>query len=88
MSVGESSSTSSSVTSRSSTNFLRYGSPRRAVTFQSMSRTSSPNSYLTTWSNSMPLPLKVERYCPLRMFSTAWRTRHSRRRSSAMGAEG
>src|ERR1035438_1751550 len=50
-----------------------------------MSRTSSPNSYRTTWSNSMPLPRKVDRYSPLRTFSTAWRTRHSscRRTESA-----
>src|ERR1035438_189105 len=83
--VGESSRTRSSVTSLSSVNFFRYGSPRRAVTFQSMSRTSSPNWYRTTWSNSMPRPRKAERYWPLRMFSTAWRSRHSSCLRSASG---
>ena len=39
---GESSNTSSSVTSRSSTNFFTNGWFMRAVTFQSMARTSSP----------------------------------------------
>ena len=34
--------TISSVRSRSSTNSLTYGAPRRAVTFQSIRRTSSP----------------------------------------------
>src|ERR1019366_4980437 len=50
-----------------------------------MSRTSSPNSYFTTWSNSMPRPRKVERYSPLSTFSTAWRTRHSSWRRRASG---
>ena len=53
------------------------------MTFQSRSRTSSPNSYFTTWSNSIPRPRKAERYSPLSTFSTAWRTRHSSRRSRA-----
>src|SRR6185503_12546910 len=42
--------------SRSSRNFLMYGVPMRAVTFQSMLRISSPGSYSRTSSNSSPDP--------------------------------
>jgi hypothetical protein len=47
------------VRSRSSTYFFTYGEPRRAVTFQSMVRGSSPGSYSRTSANSMPRPLKT-----------------------------
>jgi hypothetical protein len=53
------STTSMTVSSRSSTNFLMKGWPMRAVTFQSMVRMSSPGTYSRTSSNSMPWPLKT-----------------------------
>src|SRR5690349_6738270 len=52
------------VSSRSSTKRLMCGSPVRAVTFQSIARTSSPGTYGRTSSNSMPRPLNTERYAP------------------------
>ena len=52
------------VNSRSSRNTFTCGSPARALTFQSIERTSSPNIYGRTSSNSMPRPLKAERYWP------------------------
>ena len=48
------------VSSRSSLNRFMKGCPVRAVTFQSMVRTSSPGTYGRTSSNSTPWPLKVE----------------------------
>ncbi len=48
------------VSSRSSRNFFTNGRPARAVTFQSMLRTSSPGTYSRTSSKSMPLPRKTE----------------------------
>ena len=50
------------VSSRSSVNFLTKGWPARAVTFQSIMRTSSPGTYSRTSSKSMPRPLKTEWY--------------------------
>ena len=44
----------------------------RAVTFQSMSRMSSPGWYWRTSENAMPRPLNTEWYCP------AMRSRASR----------
>ena len=44
------------VSSRSSTYFLMCATPVRAVTFQSMSRTSSPSVYVRTSLNSIPRP--------------------------------
>src|SRR5205085_9766813 len=38
----------------------------RAVTFQSMLRTSSPAWYSRTSANSIPCPLKTERYSPVK----------------------
>src|SRR5512141_446119 len=38
----------------------------RAVTFQSMERTSSPGWYSRTSENSMPCPLNTERYSPVK----------------------
>src|SRR6267154_1993444 len=53
----------------------------RAVTFQSMARMSSPGRYSRTSTNSMPVPLNVERYSPtkvvlmiLRVWSSIWRS--------------
>jgi len=54
------STTSITVSSRSSANSLTCGAPVRAVTFQSMRRTSSPCSYARTSSNAMPWPLNTE----------------------------
>ena len=59
---------SMTVSSRSSSNTLTKGLWKRAVTFQSMSRTSSPNWYSLTSENAIPLPLKAEWYCPAKMF--------------------
>src|SRR5262245_30853247 len=58
------STSSITVSSRSSTNRLICGSPVRAVTFQSIARTSSPGTYGRTSSNSMPRPLNTDRYAP------------------------
>ena len=55
---------SRSVSSRSSTNFFTNGRPARAVTFQSMVRTSSPGTYSRTASKFMPRPLKTLWYWP------------------------
>ena len=55
------STSSITVSSRSSTNRLTCGSPVRAVTFQSIARTSSPGTYGRTSSNSMPRPLNTDR---------------------------
>ena len=58
------STSSMTVSSRSSTNFLMNGWPMRAVTFQSIARMSSPGTYSRTSSNSMPWPLKTLWYWP------------------------
>ena len=57
----ERSTSSITVSSLSSTNFLTYGVPIRAETFQSIARTSSSVVYSLTSSNSMPLPLNTLR---------------------------
>ena len=59
--------------SRSSTYFLTYGSPSRAVTFQSMLRTSSPGKYSRTSENSIPLPRNTARYSPRKRSLTSLR---------------
>src|SRR5262245_2821954 len=53
----------------------------RAVTFQSIARMSSPGRDSRTSTNSMPVPLNVERYSPtnvvlmiLRVLSSMWRS--------------
>ena len=82
------------VSSRSSRSFLMNGVPVRAVTFQSISRTSSPGEYSRTSSKSMPRPLKTEWYSPAsasvtsrRVRSSTWRTffRISRVTAGSMG---
>ncbi len=45
----------------------------RAVTFQSMVRTSSPGRYSRTSLNSMPLPLKTQWYSPKKSILTSRR---------------
>jgi len=55
----ERSTASSTVSSRSSWKRLMKGRPARAVTFQSIVRTSSPGTYGRTSSNVMPRPLKA-----------------------------
>src|SRR5881227_3662768 len=56
------------------------GEPIRAVTFQSMERTSSPGWYSRTSSNDRPVPLKTEWYSPPSRVWTARRARSWRRR--------
>src|SRR5439155_22965540 len=56
------------------------GEPMRAVTFQSMERTSSPGWYSRTSSNDRPVPLKTEWYSPPKSVCTARRARSWRRR--------
>ena len=72
------------------------GTPVRAVTFQSISRTSSPGEYSRTSSKSMPRPLKTEWYSPAsasvtsrRVRSSIWRTffRISRVREASIREE-
>lgn len=65
------------VSSRSSVNFFTKGRPARAVTFQSMVRTSSPGLYSRTSSKSMPRPLNTEWYSPARLSLTMRRVRIS-----------
>src|SRR5687768_2361868 len=50
----------------------------RAVTFQSMLRTSSPCWYSRTSENSIPCPLNTERYSPEKSELTSPRVRSSR----------
>src|SRR5688572_26507125 len=71
------------VSSRSSTYSFTKGRPRRAVTFQSIDRTSSPGWYSRTSENSRPRPLKTEWYSPLKRASTSPRVRSSIRRTCA-----
>src|SRR5258708_4766664 len=49
----------------------------RAVTFQSMLRTSSPSTYSRTSANSIPCPLNTERYSPANSEFTSPRVRSS-----------
>ena len=55
------------VNSRSSSNTFTKGLLKRAVTFQSMSRISSPNWYSRTSEKAIPLPLKAEWYWPAKI---------------------
>src|SRR4051812_3285501 len=69
------------VSSRSSVNFFTYASPctspSRAVTFQSIERTSSPGWYSRTSSKFIPRPLNTLRYCPANAVSMIPRVRSS-----------
>jgi hypothetical protein len=49
----------------------------RAVTFQSIDRTSSPGWYSRTSENSIPCPLNTERYSPVKTEFTRPRVRSS-----------
>ncbi len=69
------------VSSRSSTKRLTKGAPMRAVTFQSMERTSSPGWYSRTSSNSIPCPLKTLWYSPEKTSLTRRRVVISMRRT-------
>ena len=53
------------VSSRSSMYWRTNGLPARAVTFQSIVRTSSPGAYSRSSSNSEPRPLKTLRNSPV-----------------------
>ena len=55
------------VSSRSSSYDFTYGRLWRAVTFQSMSRISSPYWYSLTSENTIPRPLKAVWYSPAKM---------------------
>ena len=61
-------------TDRSATCARTCGSPVRAVTFQSILRTSSPTSYGRTWASSVPSPSIDARWSPSRIPSTRRRT--------------
>src|SRR5215218_10019744 len=56
----------------------------RAVTFQSMVRTSSPGWYWRTSEKAMPRPLKTEWYWPASMSATTLRVRISSLRMRRM----
>ncbi len=57
------------VSSRSSSYTLIWGLRARAVTFQSISRTSSPARYSLTSANDMPRPRKAVWYLPANISS-------------------
>src|SRR5271170_1433750 len=80
------STTRNNVSSRSSVNFLTNARPARAVTFQSMVRTSSPGLYSRTSSKSIPRPLNTEWYAPARLSLTKRRVRISSCRMPLMMA--
>ena len=69
------STSSMTVSSRSSVKRLTCGTPVRAVTFQSIVRTSSPGRYSRTSANSMPRPLKTLWYWPANRSLTRWLVR-------------
>ena len=61
---GETSSSSQQVSARSGTWTRTWGTVVRAVTFQSIWRTSSPGSYGRTWASSVPPPRSWARNSP------------------------
>src|SRR5450830_1307375 len=73
----ERSTTSITVSSRSSMYRLTNGRRIRAVTFQSIERTSSPCKYSRTSENSIPWPLNTDRYSPVKTELTSPRVRSS-----------
>src|SRR6266536_1111339 len=75
------SSTSQAVSSRSSVYSRTYGSSSRAVTFQSMCRTSSSGVYSRRPVKSIPAPRNSVRYPPWSRPSSRRMTCHSRRRN-------
>ena len=58
----------------------------RAVTFQSIVRTSSPGWYWRTSTNSMPRPLNTEWYSPAKLSFTSFRVVISIRRILAINS--
>src|SRR5581483_8577808 len=64
------------------------GRPVRAVTFQSIDRTSSPGTYSRTSSKSMPRPLKTEWYWPANVSCASRFVRISRWRTLARISRG
>ena len=56
------------MSSRSSSKTFTYGALMRAVTFQSMFRTSSPYWYSRTSLKAIPRPLKAEWYSPAKIW--------------------
>src|SRR5690625_187425 len=80
-SEAETSTASSTVCSRSSSNTFTYVSPVRADTFQSICRTSSPIWYGRTSANSIPRPRNAEWASPPNTLLTRPRVRISRRRT-------
>ncbi|MPM37254.1 hypothetical protein SDC9_83861 [bioreactor metagenome] len=66
--LSDTSISSITVSSRSSSKIFTYGRLYRAVTFQSISRISSPYWYSRTSENAIPRPLKAEWYCPAKIF--------------------
>ena len=57
----EASNTSHVTSTRSASSTRTWVCPVRAVTFQSIRRTSSPGSYGRTWKSSLPTPANAER---------------------------
>ena len=72
-------------TARSATWTRTCGSSVRAVTFQSIRRTSSPGTYGRTWASSVPSPCAHERWSPASSPSIRRRTVRSTLRRSADG---
>ena len=79
----DTSTASTAVSSRSSRKRFTNGRPRRCVTFQSMSRTSSPGMYSRRSSKSMPRPLKPLKYAPPIVSFTRRFVRTSTRRTDS-----
>src|SRR4029079_18543777 len=82
------SSRNQAVIARSSRNSRRYGVSIRAVTFQSMCRTSSPYSYSRRSAKSTPLPRNRLRESPCNRPSRRRTTVQSRRWRTRSGAGG
>ena len=73
-------------TARSATLTRTCGSPVRAVTFQSIMRTSSPGAYGRTCASSVPSPVAHERWSPASSPSIRRRTVRLTLRRSAAGS--
>ena len=82
---GETSRSSHAVSARSGTWTRTCGMVVRAVTFQSIRRTSSPGSYGRTWASSVPPPRSWARNSPGRSPRIRRPTVRSSARSSASG---
>ena len=82
------STSSTTVSSRSSSNTFTNGAPVRAVTFQSMLRMSSPYWYSRTSAKLIPRPLKTEWYSPENTSFTRPRVAISTRRTCLSTSRG